>query len=50
MSIIDLLFNQGPKAAETILKGGTINNGEPLDKSAFPKTFIVEPIKKATTI
>jgi hypothetical protein len=50
MSIIDLLFNKGPKAAETILQGGTINNSKPIDKSAFPKIFIVEPIKKAPTI
>jgi hypothetical protein len=47
MSIIDLLFNTGPQAKETILKGGTMNASN-LDNSALSKTLIIEPIKKAT--
>jgi hypothetical protein len=43
MSIIDLLFNTGPQAKETILKGGIINNGYPSDSLVFPKPLIVGP-------
>jgi len=43
MSIIDLLFNTGPKAKEIILKGGIINTSETADILALPKALIVEP-------
>jgi hypothetical protein len=43
MSIIDLLFNTGPQAKETILKGGIINNSNPSDNLVFPKPLIVGP-------
>ena len=40
MSIIDLLFNMGPKTKEIILKGGTISTNRNI--LALPKTLIVE--------
>jgi hypothetical protein len=43
MSIIDLLFNMGPQAKETILKGGILNNSNPSDNLVFPKPLIVGP-------
>ena len=43
MSIIDLLFNMGPKAKQIILKGGSVNTRETKDILTLPKALIVEP-------
>lgn len=43
LSIIDLLFNMGPKAKQIILKGGCVNTCETKDILALPKALIVEP-------
>jgi hypothetical protein len=43
MSIIDLLFNVGPRAKETILQGGIINTCKPSDNMTLYKPLIVEP-------
>ncbi len=46
MSIIDLLFNMGPKAKETILRGGNVNTTETAGILALPKSLIVEQTEK----
>lgn len=42
MSIIDLLFNEGPKAKEILLKGGTVDAGKTVEKEDFSKTLVIE--------
>jgi hypothetical protein len=41
MSIIDLLFNQGPQAKEILLKGGIIEENKSVE-TAFVKHLIVK--------
>lgn len=43
MSVIDLLFNAGPKAKEIMLKGGIVNSS-PFEKAVIPKNLIVETV------
>jgi hypothetical protein len=42
MSIIDIIFNLGPDAKETILKGGIVRETENRSKEVNPKSLIIE--------
>lgn len=40
MSIVDLLFNMGPKAKDTLLSGGVINTVQPQEMLTLPQPLI----------
>jgi hypothetical protein len=46
MSIIDLLFNNGPEAKEIMLKGGYLGESNPLLNMAIPQGLIIDTIKQ----